>query len=118
MSQSPPSPRSAQRGEIWLVNFDPTIGHEQAGRRPGLVISNTRYNSGRSDLIVVLPLTSTIRALPTRVAVAPPEVRMVSDILCDQIRAIAIQRLERPLGSVAPGTLLQVEAALRALLEL
>lgn len=50
------------RGDIWLADLNPVRGHEQAGRRPVLVVSVDLFNQGRADLVVVLPVTSTIRA--------------------------------------------------------
>src|SRR5204862_2444879 len=52
---SPPSPI---RGEVWMLNFDPTRGHEQAGTRPALIISVDVFNAGPADLVIVLPITS------------------------------------------------------------
>jgi len=46
------------RGEVWIVDLDPTKGHEQAGRRPCLVISVDIFNQGPADLVVVLPMTT------------------------------------------------------------
>lgn len=115
MSRAPqPQPR---RGEIWLVGFDPTQGHEQAGRRPALVVSTDAHNLGPARMVVVLPLTSTARQIPTRIHVEPPEARRPSDILCDQIRAVSYERLVHRAGQVTPATLARVETALRVLLE-
>lgn len=46
------------RGEIWLVDLNPVRGHEQAGKRPCLIISVDLFNQGTSGLVVVLPITS------------------------------------------------------------
>jgi mRNA interferase MazF len=46
-----------KRGEIMWLTFDPQAGHEQAGRRPALVISDSRYNE-RTGLAIVCPITS------------------------------------------------------------
>lgn len=46
-----------KRGELWWVNFDPREGHEQAGRRPALVLSHDAYNA-RTGLMICLPVTS------------------------------------------------------------
>jgi mRNA interferase MazF len=108
------------RGAIWFADLSPTLGHEQAGRRPVLIVSADGFNRGGATLVVALPVTKTIRASPTRVRLQPPDggLRLESDILCDQIRAISHQRLIRPVGVVAPATLARVESALRALLVL
>ena len=55
------------RGDIWLVNLNPTQGREQAGIRPGLVISVDQFNHGPADLVILLPLTSKGRGIPIHV---------------------------------------------------
>ena len=46
-----------KRGEIWLVSLDPTLGHEQKGRRPVLIVSPEAFNR-ITELPVILPITS------------------------------------------------------------
>ena len=46
------------RGDVWIVDLDPTKGHEQAGKRPCLVISVDIFNQGPADLVMVLPITT------------------------------------------------------------
>ena len=52
------------RGEIWLADLNPVRGHEQAGKRPCLVISADLFNQGASGLVVVLPVTSKDKGIP------------------------------------------------------
>ena len=52
----------ALRGEIWMIDFDPTRGHEQAGRRPALVVSDDVFNAGPAGLVMVLPVTTKPKA--------------------------------------------------------
>lgn len=107
-----------RRGEVWLANLNPTLGHEQAGRRPILVVSVDAYNATRANLIIALPLTSKVRLLPDRVSLAPPEggLKVHSDILCGQIRAISHERMLRRWGQITPVTLNTVVHTLRLLL--
>ena len=109
-----------RRGEVWFADLDPVQGHEQAGRRPVLIVSDDRFNAGSSNLVVALPLTSRIRPSPSRVPVTPPEggLKVHSEILCQQIRTLTQARLLRRWGAVEPATLAQVELALRVLLHL
>ncbi|MBQ9619305.1 MAG: type II toxin-antitoxin system PemK/MazF family toxin, partial [Neisseriaceae bacterium] len=44
-----------KRGDIWLVSLDPSVGHEQAGSRPVLIISPDKFNQA-SGLPIVLPI--------------------------------------------------------------
>jgi mRNA interferase MazF len=108
------------RGEIWLADLDPTRGHEQAGRRPVLVVSVDPFNQGPADLVIVLPLTSTHHGVPTHVPVTPPEggLKVPSVILCDAIRSIAKDRLLQRWGTVSSSTMTAVEDRLRILLGL
>lgn len=107
-----------RRGEVWLANLNPTLGHEQAGRRPILVVSVDAYNAGSANLIIALPLTSKVRLLPDRVSLVPPEggLKVHSDILCGQTRAISQERMLRRWGQITPVTLNTVVHTLRLLL--
>ncbi len=108
------------RGEIWLVTLDPTVGREQAGRRPALVISDDLFNQSHAELIVVLPITSKSKGIRSHVAVSPPEggLSVQSYIKCEDVRSISIQRLERKLGKAAIRTMNEVESRLRIILVL
>lgn len=111
------------RGEVWLAELDPVgavVGHEQAGRRPVLVISGNRYNFGKSGMIIAVPVTKRLRSDPLHVVVHPPEgrLRVESSILCDQVRSISKLRLLQRLGMMTVATMGQVEDRLRPLLGL
>lgn len=108
------------RGEVWLADLTPTRGHEQAGRRPVLIVSENVFNQGPAELVIVVPLTSTHRGIPAHVPITPPEggLRTPSVILCDAIRSIAKERLVLQWGPISPATMAQVEDRLRILLRL
>ncbi len=114
MAHNPPP----KRGEIWLADLHPTRGHEQTGRRPVVIISDDLFNSGPADLIIVLPVTSRIRGIPSHIVVQPPEgsLRKPSAVICEGIRSITKQRLVKRWGIVSPATLNDAEDALRILL--
>jgi mRNA interferase MazF len=57
-----------QKGDFVAVTFDPQSGHEQRGRRPALVVSNSLFNR-HTGLAIVCPLTNTDRQFPFHVAV-------------------------------------------------
>ena len=111
---------SPLRGEIWLVDLNPTRGHEQAGRRPALIFSVDAFNAGPADLVFVFPVTSRIRPIPTQVVVRPPEggVKVECAILCDALRSVSKQRLFAKWGRVGSVTLNEVEDRVRILLGL
>ena len=114
MSTSPPP----VRGEVWLADLDPPFGHEQAGRRPALIVSVDSFNSGLSGLAVVLPITSRKRPLPLHIPTDPPQggLRVPSAILCDAVRSIDQRRLVSRWGDLDAATLLLVEDRLGRLL--
>jgi mRNA interferase MazF len=115
MSASEPS-----RGDIWSINLDPTLGREQAGTRPALVVSVDKFNRGPADLIVVLPITSKDKKQPIHVPVKPPDggLPMLSFIRCDDIRSVSKQRLKQYYGTVSAQTMAEVERRIRILLDL
>jgi mRNA interferase MazF len=110
----------AARGDIWLADLNPVRGHEQAGRRPVLVVSVDAFNQSRADLVVVIPITSTLRPIPFHVVVQPPEGDLTnpSALLCEAVRSVSKDRLVTRWGAVSPATMFQVEDRLRILLRL
>ena len=99
------------RGEIWMVDLNPTRGHEQAGVRPALVVSVDTFNHGPAGLAVVLPITSRAKGIPLHVAIDSPEagLRMKSFVKTEDVRSVAIERLTRRLGQVTEATMAEVE---------
>jgi len=111
---------SPLRGEIWEVGLDPTVGREQAARRPALVVSDNALNSGPRGLVLVIPVTKTNRGLPSHIPVDPPQGGLTrpSVIMVEQLWAVSKERLERRLGVVTPATMDQVGQILRIVLAL
>ncbi len=105
-----------KRGEIYLVNFDPTIGAEIRKTRPALILQNDIANR-HSPITVVAAITSQFEEplYPTEVIVAMPEGGLSVDsvVLLNQIRSIDKRRLVRRLGAVRPDTMEQVDRALQ-----
>jgi mRNA interferase MazF len=108
------------RGEVWLADLNPTRGHEQASRRPVLVVSEDLFNRGPAGLVIVVPMTSTVRDVPSHVPVSPPEggVRNRTAILCEAVRSMSVERLVVRWGAVDRPTMAAVEDRLRILLRL
>ena len=73
-----------EAGDVVWLRFDPQVGHEQAGRRPALVLSPARYNGSRG-MMICCPMTSQIRGYVFEVVVtrAPPSV-----VLADQVKSL------------------------------
>jgi mRNA interferase MazF len=73
------------RGDLIWLEFTPQSGHEQAGVRPGLVISPIQYNEV-SGLCVVFPITSKIKGYPFEVKISAQLVNGV--VLADQVKTL------------------------------
>jgi len=103
-------------GDLIWTDFDPTVGREQAGRRPALVVSPWAFvlNTG---FVVVCPITAGIRPFPTSV-VLPEGLPIAGEILLSHIRSIdALARPIRPVGAAIPAdTAKLVRAKLAALI--
>jgi mRNA interferase MazF len=104
-----------RRGEVYLVNFDPTLGAEIQKTRPALIVQNDIANR-HSAITIVAAITSQFDQplYPTEVLISPPEggLRTESVALLNQIRSIDKQRLIRRLGTLKPETMDRVDRAI------
>lgn len=102
------------------MDLDPVRGHEQAGRRPALVVSVDALNQSAAELAIVLPITSRRKNVRSHVPVQPPEggLDRSSFVKCEDVRSVSTSRLDRRLGAVASATMRSVEDRLRLLLDL
>ena len=98
------------RGDIWLVNLDPTVGSEIRKSRPCVVISPPEMHDHLRTLLVA-PMTTKGFAAPFRVPVTHGGKKGL--ILLDQMRAIDKARLIRKSGTVSPKTLASTLSVLR-----
>ena len=108
------------RGEVWMVDFSPTRAREQDGFRPALVISADDYNRSPSGLVVVLPITSKPPRVSWHVSLPAGEGGLPQSgaILCDHVRSVSTERLERLRGAVGYLILEEVQRRLRYLFQL
>jgi len=104
---------------VWSVTFDPVRGHEQAGVRPGLVISNDPFNRTPHTFCILAPLTRTNRDIPSHIPVHPPEggLQDISFVLCEQVKSLSASRLHRRLGTVDQSTVERVQAMVGAFID-
>ena len=58
------------RGDVWLIDFGDPVGREQAGIRPAVVVSADLLNDGPAGVVVVVPLTTAARGLPSHVEIS------------------------------------------------
>lgn len=84
-----------ERGDIVWLRFDPQRGHEQAGRRPALVISPKAYNR-KVGLALFCPITSKVKGYPFEVEL-PKGLKASGAVLCDQIKILdwRVRKAER-----------------------
>jgi mRNA interferase MazF len=75
-----------KKGDFVAVTFDLQSGHEQRGRRPALVVSNTLFNK-HTGLAIVCPLTNTDRGFPFHVAVAK-DPNVTGFVMVEQVKSI------------------------------
>jgi mRNA interferase MazF len=105
-----------RRGEIYLVNFDPTIGSEIKKTRLALVLQNDIANR-HSPITIVAAITSKYDAnlYPTEVLVKPPEGGLTASalVLLNQVRSIDKGRLIKRLGVLKPATMENIDRALQ-----
>jgi len=109
-----------RRGEIWLVDFGEPVGREQAGIRPAVVVSTDALNEGPAGVVLVVPVTSTRRDLPSHVEIEPGEsgLDQLSFAKCEDVKSISERRLLDRLGVVELEPLFEIGQVLRYLLEL
>jgi mRNA interferase MazF len=112
----PPQLVRPTRGEIYLVNFDPTIGAEIQKTRPALIVQNNIANR-HSPITIVAAVTSQFDEplYPTEVLIRSPEGGLTVDsvVLLNQVRSVDKRRLVRRLGALTPTTMEQVTRALQ-----
>lgn len=103
------------RGEVYLVNFNPTIGAEIRKTSPALIIQNNIANR-HSPITIVAAITSAFddSLYPTEVRIRPPEggLNTESVVLLNQVRSIDKVRLVRRLGTLTHMSMKQVDRAL------
>jgi mRNA interferase MazF len=109
-----------RNGEIWLVDFGEPIGHEQAGWRPAVIASDNELNDGPSGLVIVVPITTARRGLPSHIELDGPETGLdeVSYAKCEDVKSISDRRLIARLGVASNEAVFSVKRVLRFLLAL
>jgi mRNA interferase MazF len=105
-----------RRGDIWWVDFDPTVGGEVRKRRPAVVVSNDTFNV-RNNRVQVVPLTSSEKRLYLFEAYV-----MVGGhrdkAMADQIRTVSKERFSNRAGRVTSSEMTEIERAIKIQLDL
>lgn len=104
------------RGDLVWLEFDPRSGHEQAGRRPALVLSPRAYN-GRVGLAVCCPVTTQVKGYPFEVLL-PAGLKVKGAVLADQVKSLDWRGRKATLIAGAPDEILDdTVAKIRALID-
>jgi mRNA interferase MazF len=109
------------RGTVVLVELDPTLGHEQRGLRPCIVVSDPAVNlDPRFPLLAVVPVTGTAGegALYPELAPGGSGIAKTSYALTDQVRSVDKRRIRKVFGSVTRGELAAIDLGLELFLGL
>lgn len=114
--------KQPKRGEIWLLDWSPSRGSEQAGFRPALVIQTdaANKNPGYSNTIV-LAVSTKGKPVPFHVPLTPNRINGLTEasfVKCEQVLTVAKERLARKLGAIGEEELQQIKRAVRLVLEL
>ena len=97
-------PYVPERGDFVIVTFDPRAGHEQKGRRPALVVSNTLFNRHTGHAIAC-PVTNTFRNIPLHVAI-PGACSLTGYVMAEQVKSVDYTARRVKLVEKTPGSLL------------
>ena len=106
---------SIKRGEIFLVNFDPTVGAEAKKTRPALVVSND-INNAHSPIVSISPITSNVTRVYSFEVEIPPGtggLRTRSKVMINQTRTVDKIRLIKKLGHLPEQIMMDVNRALK-----
>lgn len=79
-------PWTPERGDVVWITMNPSVGHEQTGRRPALVLSPGAYN-GKVGLAILCPITSQVKGYPFEVPV-PEGLPVEGVVLSDQAKSL------------------------------
>jgi mRNA interferase MazF len=101
------------RGDIYWADLDPAKGHEQAGQRPVLILSNDIFNQ-RSGTVIAMALTSQPQraGFPLTLELADAKLPKKSWVKISQVRTLSVLRLGQKIGRAKPE---QVDTAITGL---
>jgi mRNA interferase MazF len=109
-----------RRGEIWLVDLDPSRGAEAHKRRPAVSVSNNGANAAATRLgrgvLTVVPVTSNVtrvHAFQVLLPTGTTGLNRDSKAQAEQVRAVAVERIQHRVGYLSGPVLAQLDEALR-----
>jgi len=114
--------KQPKRGEIWLLDWSPARGSEQAGFRPALVMQTDAANANPAyPNTIVLAVSTKGKPVPFHVALEPSKgngLTTPSFVKCEQVLTVAKERLVKRLGSIQEEQLRQVSRAVTMVMAL
>jgi len=106
---------SIRRQDVFLVNFDPTVGAEAKKTRPALVVSNN-INNAHSPIVSISPITSNVRrvySFEVEISAGTGGLRTRSKVMVNQTRAVDKVRLIKRLGYLPDEVMEEINNALK-----
>ncbi len=106
---------SISRGDIFLVNFDPTVGAEAKKTRPAVVVSND-INNAHSPIVSIAPITSNVTkvySFEVEISAGVGGLKSRSKVMANQTRAVDKIRLIRKLGRLPEPIMTDINHALK-----
>jgi len=106
---------SIKRGDVFLVNFDPTVGAEDKKTRPAVIVSND-INNTHSPIISISPITSNVTRVYSFEVETPAGtvgLKAHSEVMVNQTRAVDKIRLLKRLGQFPPQILTEIDQGLK-----
>lgn len=108
------------KGQIWLVNLDPTIGAEIKKTRPGIIVSNN-INNTHASTVTIVPISDVGKKVyPFEVFLSAKEVGLKKDskARCQQLRTIDKSRLKKMIGALENHQIFEINQAISIHLDL
>ena len=81
-----------KQGDIIKVSFNPQLGHEQAGYRPALIVSNDFFNA-KAKLVLACPISNTQKPFPLHLPL-PADLQTTGAVFCEHIKSLDLQARE------------------------
>src|SRR5829696_2736958 len=104
------------RGEVWWVDFNPSVGEEIQKMRPAVIVSNNASNKVLNRVQVIPATSNTTKCFPCEAYI---EINgKMSKALADQIATVSKLRLKNKIGKVSEQNMLEIERAIKIQLDL
>lgn len=106
--------------EIWQVYFDPTLGSEQAGNRPAVIVSANNLNMNL-DVLWVCPLSSSIHNYEGNEIISPDDInglKQKSEVMVFHLRSISKERFKKKLGTITKKQMEAIKMTINDILDL